>query len=210
MKKIILSVIAIVGFLGLEASADRFEYVNNAKLYKDNIRNANIAGQLSILSSLLSKQLIQNKNFSEVRKTPLAVLSIVNMNNFDETNAVTDRISNNLINEMQVNGFKVIDFKVMNQIKIDSKGDYIFSRSVKDLKKHKDIVYALSGTYAEYSDGMTVSCRIIEVKTGVVMSTSQVFVPKRIIRKVTKKKQINWLKEVRPAVTESMVEITQK
>lgn len=182
----------MAGLVGAELSADRFEYVNKTKNYDDRIRNSNVAGSLNRITSSIAAQLSQNKNFKEIQKTPLAIMSIVDMNDFHKTTTVGKRISENLIHEMHVRGYKVVDYKAMSQIEIDKNGDYIFSRAIKDLKNQKLITYALSGTFSTYRDGVSINCRIINIKTSVVLSTAQVFVPNRIIKNIEGKKSHPW------------------
>ena len=87
---------------------------------------------------------------------------------------------------MQVRGYKVIDFKMMQKIKIDKKGDFLFSRDVEKLRKTLNINYALTGTYTEYKDGTVINARIINLKTQIVLSTGQVFIPKQTLRRISR------------------------
>jgi len=87
---------------------------------------------------------------------------------------------------MQVRGYKIIDFKTMDNIKIDSRGDFLFSRDVSKLRKSLNIDYALTGTYVKYKSGTVVNARIINLKTHIVLSTAQVFIPKHTARRITR------------------------
>ena len=136
------------------------------------------------MASTLADQLGQNKDFTDLKNTPIAVMSIVNLTDFSKTTKTSSIITENLIHEMQVRGFKVIDYKVMPSIKIGKHSDYIFSRDLSDLRKKQNINYALSGTYSMYRGGMAINLRIVNIKNNVVLSSAQVFIPKRIIREV--------------------------
>ena len=159
-------------------------HTDDAVGHKENIQRVNVAGYLNTIASSIAEQLGQNKDFTKMQETPMAILSIVDMNDFKKTSPAAKRISENLIHEMQVRGYKVIDYKAMNQIEIDKNGEYVFSRAMKDLKNQRVATCALSGTYAKYKDGMVINCRIIDIKTSIVLSTAQVFVPRKVLRKI--------------------------
>lgn len=163
-----------------------FSYASKVKTYKDNVGKVNVAGYVNRIASSIAEQLGQNKNFDNFEGTPIAIMSIVDMNNFKKTSPVAKRISENLIHEMHVRGYKVVDYKAMCKIEIDTNGDYVFSRAIKDLQNQRTIAYALSGTYTNYKDGMAINVRILDIKTSIVLSTAQVFVPKKVLKSIDK------------------------
>ena len=163
-----------------------FSYQSKVKTYQDNVGKVNVAGYVNRIASSISEQLGQNKNFDNFENTPIAIMSIVDMNDFKRTTPVAKRISENLIHELHVRGYKVVDYKAMSQIEIDTNGDYVFSRAIKDLQNQRTIVYALSGTYTNYKDGMAVNVRVLDIKTSIVLSTAQVFVPKKVLKSIDK------------------------
>ena len=146
--------------------------------------SSNVAGYFNQIASAIADQLGQNKNFHNIKDTPIAITSIVNIEDLKKSDKFGNSISEILIHEMQVRGYKVIDFKIMKNIRIDKKGDYAFSRSLEELKKEQKINFVLSGTYTQYSDGIAVNCRIVDIKTNIVQSTAQVFVPGGLIGSV--------------------------
>ncbi len=185
MKKL-LSLMLVLSFMVSVVVAGDFRYASDVKRYKNNVGKVNVAGYVNIIASSIAEQLSQNKDFGNLQETPIAILSIVDMNDFKKTSPITKRISENLIHEMHVRGYKVVDYKAMSQIEIDKNGDYLFSRAIKDLKNQRTITYALSGTYANYKDGMAINCRIIDIKTSLVLSTAQVFVPRKVLKSIDK------------------------
>lgn len=211
MKNLFSSFIVALAFLTSSISADSFQYINNAHTYQDNVGKINIAGYVNRLTSFIADQLNQNKNFDDIEDIPMAILSIVAMNDFKKTSPITKRISENLIHEMHVRGYKVIDYKAMSQIEVDENGDYLFSRAIKDLKNQRMISYALSGTYTTYKDGIAINCRIIDIKTSVVLSTAQVFVPTMVLKSVEKLHAKNtWYSESSHTLSNNTVAIKGK
>ena len=186
MKNLLLNILITSSLFTSLVYAGDFAYDSNVKAYNDNVGKVNVAGYVNRIASSISEQLGQNKNFDNLSDTPIAIMSIVDMNDFKKTSPIAKRISENLIHEMHVRGYKVVDYKAMSKIEIDSNGDYVFSRALKDLQNQRTIVYALSGTYTNYKDGMAINVRIIDIKTSIVLSTAQVFVPKKVIKSIDK------------------------
>ena len=177
MKKILLTLIASLTIsLSLQASQD-VKYIQSS--YND-------AGKINQLVSTLSDQLTLNKNFNNITDPVIAITSFVCLENFKATTRLSNILSENLIHEMQVRGYKVIDFKMMEKIKIDKDGDFLFSRDVEKLRKTLNINYALTGTYTEYKDGTVINARIIDLKSHIVLSTGQVFIPKQTLRRINR------------------------
>jgi hypothetical protein len=101
-----------------------------------------------------------------------------------------------------------VDYKAMGQIEIDENGDYLFSRAIKDLKNQRMINYALSGTYTTYKDGIAINCRIIDIKTSVVLSTAQAFVPTMVLKSLEKLETKNtWYSKSSQNMSNNTVEI---
>ncbi len=177
MKKIFLSA-ATIFLLQINLSANT--YVETRHVRASN----NDAIAINRVVSSLSEQLTQNKNFENIQNSAIAITSFVDLDNLKITSRLSNILSENLIHEMQVRGYKVIDFKTMEKIKIDSSGDFLFSRDVTKLRKELNINYALTGTYVRYRSATVVNARIIDLKTHVVLSSAQVLIPTRIVKRV--------------------------
>jgi len=176
MRKFILALIASLTVVAsANAATTDYRYIDSA--YTN-------SGKLNQLMSTLSDQLTMNKNFRNVSDPVIAITSFVNLEDFSATTRLSNIMSENLIHEMQVRGYKVIDFKMMEKIKIDAKGDFLFSRNVEKLRKTLNINYALTGTYTEYQDGTVINARIINLQSHIVLSTAQIFIPKHTLRQV--------------------------
>ncbi len=209
MSKLFLNIFITSSFLASLVYGGDFSYESNVKTYKDNVGRVNVAGYVNRIASSIAEQLGQNKNFDNFEDTPIAIMSIVDMNDFKKTSPIAKRISENLIHEMHVRGYKVVDYKAMCKIEIDKNGDYVFSRAIADLQNQRTIVYALSGTYTNYKDGMAINIRIIDIKTSIVLSTAQVFVPKKVLKSInrmyTKNTWFTSASEKIPSVTNSVM-----
>jgi TolB-like protein len=148
-------------------------------------KDYNTAGKINQVIKFLADQLSQNKNFPNLTKSTIAISSFVNMENLKETNKIGNLISENLIHDMQIRGYKVIDYKTMPGIEIGRSGDFVFSRNAKDLNSKANINYILTGTYTYYRDGISLNARIIDLQTNIVVSTAQGFISKASLMYIT-------------------------
>ena len=162
-------------------------YGKNLDYYDGEIQN-NVSQYLKDISYRLAKQLDTNKDSDSIKTKTLAILSIVDFEDYKKTSNFAKRISENLIYEMQTFGYRVLDYKATNSIVIDNKGEYLFSRAIKDLKQQRKVTYALSGTYTRYKDSLSINCRIINITTSIVVATANLSIPRHIVRKIDRKK----------------------
>ena len=176
MKKIFLTIVTIVLLQTNISANNEIQYLNSS--HSD-------AGTMNQLISALSAQLTTNKNFPDVQTSAIAITSFVSLDDLASTSRLSNLISENLIHEMQVRGYKVIDFKTMDTIKINTSGDFLFSRDVAKLRKSLNIDYALTGTYVKYRTGTVINARIICLKTHVVLSSAQILIPRRVVKRLT-------------------------
>jgi TolB-like protein len=209
MKKIIILMATLISFTSLNALSTT---INGVKYESVPFQSVNEAGRINQLVANLGKQLTQNRNFKNISNNKIAITSFVNLNDFENVGVVGNIISENLIHELQVRGFKVIDFKTMDAIKVQQKGDFIFSRNAEKLRKKYDINLVLTGTCTSYKRGVVVNARIINMKDHSVVSTAQIWIEKRLLNKINGTNKIiefNYVeKQVVPQVKKHMVELT--
>ena len=194
MKKILLVIITIVLLQANVSANNEVQYINSS--HSD-------AASMNQLMSALSTQLTANKNFVDVQNSAIAITSFVSLDDLQSTSRISNLISESLIHEMQVRGYKVIDFKTMDNIKINASGDFLFSRDVAKLRKTLNIDYALTGTYVKYRTGTVVNARIICLKTHVVLSSAQILIPRRVA------KRISGIKRKIPNFTPNTISLTK-
>ena len=170
----------ILGILMLSSLSFAGNLVNSVSFNK----NLNSAGLVNSIASVLADQLGQNKNFGNVSDTPIAIASVVNLENFSDAGNFGNVISEALIHEMQTRGYKIVDFKTMSTIRVGQKGDFAFSRALEDLKKKQNINYVLTGTFTKYGDGVSINSRIIDLESNVVKSSAQAFAPIGLVNRI--------------------------
>jgi TolB-like protein len=176
-----LSVLAISSLNAAEPTIKHTVNKSNSFAMK---HNYNTAGHVNQLVKFIADQLSANKDLKNIENSSIAIASFVNMQNLKETNKLGNILSENLMHDMQVRGFKVLDFKMMPSLKVGKKGDYIFSRNTKQLAKNVNINYVLTGTYTNFKDGCAINARLLDLKTKVIVSTAQAFVPKDTLQSI--------------------------
>jgi TolB-like protein len=160
-------------------TASYSEFSRNTNNAYDSTRNVNAAGRFNDMVRFLADQLTQNRDIKNLSDTPFAVASVVSLDDVSRTNKLGFLLQEHLLHELQARGFKVVDFKLLNdQIQVTRDGDFAFSRDPKKLRKSYDISQVVSGTYAFEAEGVVVNLRAIDTKTGVISSTAQGYFPR--------------------------------
>lgn len=151
---------------------------NNGAKY-DTVKNVSTAGRFNDLVRFIADQLTQNRDVKNLSDTHFAVASIVGLDDISRTNKLGYVIQEHLVHELQVRGFKVVDFKLMSdQIQVTQNGDFVFSRDPKRLKKQYNIADVVSGTYSFQADGVVLNIRAVDTRTGVVTTSAQAYLPR--------------------------------
>lgn len=136
------------------------------------------------LASFIANQLSNNRNLKNVSDSRVAVTSFVNLMNLDETDRFGMVIGENMMHEMHVRGFGIVDFKTRESLKIRPNGDFAFSRDLNELRKSYNIHYFLSGTYTRNAEGAVINARLIQADSGLIVSTAQGFIANRDLHKI--------------------------
>jgi TolB-like protein len=151
-------------------------------------KSVKLREQLDILSSItpegnlnsrvifLADQLVRNIN-NKLKYEPVVVTTFVNLDNMKETSSLGRLIAENLIHELQVRGWKVFDIRLARDIVVKPQGEFSITRDIKNIRNYYRVNSVITGTYAITSNSVIVNARIIDVKSGVVVSTGQIVLP---------------------------------
>ena len=172
MKKIFLALGAAL--LSTTAMADLPSFPSTVQ-----IGGSTASNTLNQVSGFLASQLAQNRDIKNVSDSRIAVASFVNMTSLDETDKLGLTLAENLMHEMYIRGFGVVDFKSRDYIKVRSNGDFVFSRDVAELRRNHNIHYFLAGTIARNGDGVVINARLIQADSGIIVSSGQAFLNNR-------------------------------
>lgn len=139
---------------------------------------------LNQVGGFLANQLTNNRNLKNVSVSRVAVASFVNVGNLDETDRMGMQLAENMMHEMHIRGFGVVDFKTREHLKVRNNGDFVFSRDINELRRQYNIHYFLSGTVSHSADGAVINARLVEADSGLVVSTAQAFLTQRDVSRL--------------------------
>ena len=184
MKKQILGALAIIG-IAAQPFAAHAQVINAGGLAPSvSIGGYTASATLNQVSTFLANQLAHNRNLKNVSDSRLAIGSFVGMNNLEETDRLGMALAENMMHEMHVRGFGVVDFKTRESIKVRPNGDFVFSRDVQQLRQQYNIHYYLAGTINRNADGAVINARMIQADTGTIVSTAQSFISNRDLQRI--------------------------
>jgi len=126
------------------------------------------------------------ENLTEVTsQTPVGVTSFVYVDSdLQTTSLLGNQISESFMHEIHQFGIPVVDYKMMDNLKITDEGDFVYSRDYTKLSASVEIDYILTGTLAKHVGGYLLNARIIDIKTKSIVSSAQGFVPEHVARGV--------------------------
>lgn len=136
---------------------------------------------LSQLTSTMARQLAENQGLQKPTNGRVAVASFVDIDDLGRTSPLGLQLAENLMHEMHVRGFSVIDFKMRDALKVSRNGDFVFSRDLADLKREQSIRYYLSGTISQGADGVLINARLIDVESSLVTSSARAYFAKGLV-----------------------------
>lgn len=199
MKMKNIGCLALATLLGFPLGALAQATVNAGVLTPQvSIGGSSASATLNQVSAFLANQLAQNRNLKNVSESRVAVASFVGLNKLEESDALGLALAENMMHEMHVRGFAVVDFKTRDGIKVRQGGDFVFSRDVLQLRQQYNIHYFLSGTVNRNADGAVINARLIQADTGTVVSTAQGYISNRELMRI--------LNEGSPAVEKVVIE----
>lgn len=116
---------------------------------------------------------IQHKNL-----LPAVLAStFVNLDDLDDTSPLGRLITENLIHELQVRHWNVYDIRLSKAVAVNPAGEFVLTRDPKLLEYQYLVAGVLAGTYSVTDDEVFVNARVIDVNTGVVVSSGQISLP---------------------------------
>ena len=184
MKKQILGSLAIISMV-VQPLAAYAQTINAGGLQPSvSIGGYTASATLNQVSTFLANQLAHNRNLKNVSDSRVAIASFVGMHNLEETDRLGMALAENMMHEMHVRGFGVVDFKTRDNIKVRPNGDFVFSRDVQQLRQQYNIHYFLSGTINRNADGAVINARMVQADTGTIVSTAQSFISNRDLQRI--------------------------
>lgn len=191
MKKLLLAVIAVCLFCLIggcvahspkqnDEQAKSSTWVNESALSKGSPIVVPSVGGFNDRMKNLADQLDMNATTKDSLNTYI-VTSFTNLDKLDDTTAIGRLIAENLIYGLQLHKWSIYEVRLAKGIDINSKGEFSLSRDIGKLKDEYKISGVVAGTYSVAEGNLTVNARVIDVNTGLLISSAQTYIP------------INWL-----------------
>lgn len=118
-------------------------------------------------------------------QTPLLVSTIGDVNNVETSSTLGRTISEQLSARLAQKGYTVAELKLRSGISIqtgglspETSGEYLLSRNVSDIAGQHKAAAALTGTYAVGAKNVMVSLRLLDIRSGTVITAYDYVLPK--------------------------------
>lgn len=126
------------------------------------------------------KNLADQLDINAVGKIPsnqYIVTSFTNLDKIDDTMALGRLISENLIYGLQKHKWHIIEIRLAKGVEVNAAGEFFLSRDINKLRDEYKISGVVTGTYSVADGNLTINARVIDVNTGVVISSAQTYLP---------------------------------
>ena len=109
------------------------------------------------------------------------VTSFTNLDKLGDTTSLGRLIAENLMHGLQLHRWQILEVRLTKGIDVNAAGEFSLSRDISKLKDEYKISGVVAGTYSVAEGNITINARVIDVNTGIVISSAQTYVP------------VNWL-----------------
>jgi len=150
-----IKIFFILFYIGIFGTYSAFGYEGESK----NIHNT--ASYISKVAESIAKE------FKKSKKT-IVITPIVSLNDFKTSLPVTKRVDEELIYAMSKEGFNIIDTSSLKMLGI----------------KNTTSDYILVSTFIRYKYEMIINSRIVDRKSGLVISVAEAKLPRKIVKDV--------------------------
>jgi TolB-like protein len=180
MKKVLLSSALAMGILATSVSAEdvvsRYKEKLVEKIPLRIIKSESSVGQINANVIFLADQLERNVD-AKMMSQPVVITSFVNLDSMKSTSGLGRLISENLIHELQIRKWRVADVRLSKNILINELGEFSISRDVKKIRDQYRLGSIVTGTYTIAANTVIINARVINIETGLVLSTGQIAIP---------------------------------
>mgnify|MGYP001008466853 CR=1 FL=1 len=126
--------------------------------------------------AILSRELERNMERKNHYDT-FIVTSFANLNKLSETTSFGRLVSENIIHELQLRKWRVFEVRLTKDIIINETGEFTLSRDIRQLKDKYNIAGIVTGTYSIVGNSVIINARVIDINTGLVISSAQSNMP---------------------------------
>jgi TolB-like protein len=111
-------------------------------------------------------------------RQPLLTATFVNVNALESSSALGRIIAEQVASRFSQQGFTMIDMKLRNNIFIkEGAGEFVLSRSVRDISQSQNAAAVVAGTYAVGRHAVYVSTRLIRATDSLILASYDYSLP---------------------------------
>ncbi len=129
--------------------------------------------ELNIMIKSLATQLLNSAKPHALDSKPIILTSSVNLDNFKKTTKFGRMLSESMIHELDVRGFKILDYRKAPGVLVNRKGEFNLSRNTKRISSKIGASYVFVATYSKLGRNLMVNARILDLSTSGVVSSAR-------------------------------------
>jgi len=146
---------------------------NTIVIPKENASTNKVNVSLNDAILSLANQLSVNNKIEETDTGTITLTSFVNLKKFKQTSQFGRVLGESLFSELFIRGFNVTDFRGQNAISVNKTGEFFITRDVTKLDSEVSNTYILVGTYSKIDQNVIINARIIDNKTGKLVTSAR-------------------------------------
>lgn len=171
----ILFVLMVVSIICvISGCAKPFAFDSKATIENQDIHQQN--GKFNDRMNTLADQLDKNAVINRLSST-FIVTSFTDLDKLGDTTPLGRLISENLMHGLQLHKWQILEARLTKGIDVTEAGEFSLSRDINKLKDEYKISGVVTGTYSVAEGNLTINARVIDINTGMVISSAQTYIP---------------------------------
>lgn len=142
----------------------------------ENQENSPPVGNFNDRMRILADQLHKNATSNSPSNTYI-ITSFTNLDKLGDTTALGRLISENLMHGLQRHKWQILEVRLSKGIDVNAEGEFSLSRDISKLKDEYKISGVVTGTYSVAEGNLTINARVIDVNSGILISSAQAYIP---------------------------------
>jgi TolB-like protein len=161
--------------LGLALLGAMFSFPAVAETIKTSAATtANVAPNKAFNDKMLSLAVQLEKNLDvNKRFSVYAVTTFVDLDKFASSNSVSRLMTEQLVHELQLKQWNIIDLRLSKTIAISDGGEFSLSRDARKLRSPQEVSGVVSGTFSVVGEDIFINVRVLDYTTGAILSSAQ-------------------------------------
>jgi TolB-like protein len=136
----------------------------------------NPTGNLNAMLIFLADQLERNVD-SKYFSQPTIVTTFANLDNLKKTSSFGRLLAESLTHELQVRKWRVVEIRMAKSIIMNKSGEFSMTRETNKIRGAHKVRAVVTGTYSFTDDCVVVNAKVLNVDTGIILSSGQISIP---------------------------------